>query len=159
MGWGGEGKNPDIVLITVLNFRWEKPCSFREKWIFWKFRHDARKIYNNLFIMFNLTMTRKPSLWGRQLYFHPDDVQLRFHRRFQFSVLFSPRKLRTCCWLQIKILLGCSILLQIFQRSPQTWMRARKECLDAKMPTFNRVCSSSNAFRCSFSFVPYGWGE
>ena len=48
MGWGGEGKNPDIVLITVLNFRWEKPCSFREKWIFWKFRHDARKIYNNL---------------------------------------------------------------------------------------------------------------
>ena len=78
MGWGGEGKNPDIVLITVLNFRWEKPCSFREKRIFWKFRHDARKIYNNLFIMFNLTLTRKPSLWGRQLYFHPDDVQLRF---------------------------------------------------------------------------------
>ena len=28
--------------------------------------------------MFNLTLTRKPSLWGRQLYFHPNDVQLRF---------------------------------------------------------------------------------
>ena len=27
------------------------------------------------------------------------------------------------------------------------------------MPTFNRICSSSNAFRCSFSFVPYGWGN
>ena len=76
-GVRGKRKNPDIVLISVLNFRWEKLCSFRENWSFWKFRHDTRKIYNNLFIMFNLTLTRKPSLWGGQLYFHPDDVGIR----------------------------------------------------------------------------------
>ena len=28
--------------------------------------------------MFNLTLTRKPSLWGRELYFHPDDVRFCF---------------------------------------------------------------------------------
>ena len=88
MGWGVKEKNPDIVLITVLNFRWEKPCSFRENWIFWKFRHDTRKIYNNLFIMFNLTLTRKPSLWERRLYFHPNDVQLRFSTSLPFLGTF-----------------------------------------------------------------------
>ena len=81
------------------------------------------------------------------------------HLRLQFSVLFSPRKLRPCCWLQIEILSGFSNLLQFFQRSPRTWMPARKERLEAKMLTFNQVCSSSNAFWCSFSFVPYRWGE
>ena len=108
--------------------------------------------------MFNLTLTRKPSLWGRQSYFQPDNVHLRFSPSppvlgtfFSSKTLYLLLTANRDTWVAASLFKISSVL--------QTWMRVRKGRSDAKMPTFNRVCSSSNSFRCSFSSVPYRWGN